>query len=75
MILFLVGALLDALWTVMVRAIAKGQALRAGFCQVGFTALATWAVWNVVGSSGWTGLALYALGGGVGTWMVTKWSV
>jgi hypothetical protein len=71
--MFLLGVLLDVLWTLCVRSVAEKRALSAGLYQALFTVFAVAATWYVVEGKDLRSLLAYSLGCGVGTWAIVKW--
>lgn len=71
-LLFALGVLIDAVWTLSVRAINEKRPLAAGAYMAAFTAIATGSTWMIVEDRSWVGLVLYSMGGGIGTWWVVR---
>jgi hypothetical protein len=71
--MFLLGLVLDVVWTVCVAAVAERRALLSGVSQAIFTVLATAAAWLVIERKEVSLLLAYALGCGVGTYAIVKW--
>lgn len=72
-LMFLLGMGLDMVWTLCVRYVATGCAMRAALSQIAFTFAATGAAWVVIERKEVTLLLAYAVGCGVGTWVIVKW--
>jgi hypothetical protein len=67
-LLFGLGALIDVVWTLSVRAIQEHHAPAAAGYQALFTLIAVGSTWFVVEHRDVVGLVAYAAGGGLGTW-------
>jgi hypothetical protein len=73
-LLFLAGVVVDVLYTLLVSAIAAGQALASAIWQLLFTFLVIGATWSVVRSESVLDLTAYAAGGALGTWLVVRFN-
>lgn len=68
-----VGAVLDIIWTLMIQAITRRLAVRAAVLQGMFTVLVVGATWSIVKTESVPALLAYAVGSALGTWFVVRY--
>ena len=68
------GILVDVLWSLLVVAIDRGWAFRAALAQLLFTLVAVGATVSVVETRSLPDLIAYGVGGGLGTYLVVRWT-
>lgn len=73
LVIALVGAVLDMVWTLMIQAITSRRPVRAAVFQGVFTVLVVGATWNIVRTESVPALVAYAIGSAAGTWFVVRY--
>lgn len=73
LLIAIVGAVLDIIWTLMIQAITSRRAIRAAVLQGMFTVLVVGATWSIVRTESVPALVAYAVGSAIGTWFVVRY--